>query len=314
MKRLFFLVLSVVFLPLSLFPDYLSFKTIGKYENNAVYTDIQLFGRYAFLVAGNNGVHIFDVSNPYFPKRISVIGSMDHSYAIDVKGFHLYVADGTGGVRIFDIRDKKKPEQISFIPTNQKSLDLKVSGDYCFIADWRGGLRVIDISKPFFPYEVSSWDKSDYVNSIEVVHDYVFFADEKGVLSLLISDAPDSLDDYKRISGVGPVNTLVSDGQLLFAASHERGLLVAEIMDVSRPLVQELPGRYRGIENMFLSGFYLYIVKNGMIKVLNVLVPFNPYISGNISLSAEVSAVYIRGNMLYAACGFDGFKILKISE
>jgi hypothetical protein len=304
----------MILLPLSLFSFDLSFKMVGEYEDNVYYTDVKVLGRYAFLIAGNKGIHIFDVSNPYFPEKISVIESMDYSYAVDIKGFNLYVADGVAGVRIFDIRNKKKPEQISFIPTGRKSLDLVVSGNYCFIADGKGGFRIIDISKPFFPYEVSSWNESNYVNSIEVVHDYAFFSDEEGVLSLSLSGIPDLLGNYKRISSTGPVNKLVSDGRFLFGASEERGLLVAEIMDVSRPLVQELPGKYSGIENMFLSGFYLYVVKDGMVKVLNVLVPFNPYLSGNISLSTEVSAVYIRGNMLYAACGFDGFKILKISE
>ena len=105
MKRLLFFVLQIFFLPFVLFSLSLSFEQIGEYEGNAVYTDVEVSGRYAFLLAGNKGVHIFDVSNTYFPKKISVIESMDRSYAIDVEGFNLYVADGMAGVRIFDIRD-----------------------------------------------------------------------------------------------------------------------------------------------------------------------------------------------------------------
>jgi len=314
MKKLYFFVFLMVFLPFTLFSLYLDFETVGEYEDNAVYTDVKVLGRYAFLVAGNNGVHIFDVSKPYRPTKISVIESMGHSYAIDIKGFKLYVADGAAGVRIFDIRDIRNPEQVSFVPTSHKSLDLKVSGDYCFVADGEGGFRIIDISKPFFPHEILSWDESEYVNSIEVVYDYAYFADKKGILSLFISDDPDSLDNYVRISEIGPVNKVISDGRFLFAASGDRGLLVAEIMDVSHPLVQELSKKYSGIEDFFLSGFYLYIVRDGMIEVFNILVPFNPYFVGNITFPSEISAVYVRGNLIYAACGFDGFKIFKISD
>jgi hypothetical protein len=314
MKRLPIFLLAMSFLPFAIFPFSLSFEQEGEYEDNNIYTGVKVLGRYAFLVAGKDGVHIFDVSNINFPRRISEIGSMDRSHAIDIKGFNLYVADGTAGVRIFNIRNKSKPKQISFIPTKRKSLDLVVSGDYCFVADGAGGFRLIDISKPFFPYEVSSWRGSDYVNSVAVAHDYAFIADEKGILSLLTSNNPDSLAEYKRISEFGPVNKIVSDGRFLFAASSERGLLVAEISDVSHPLLQELPGKYSRIDDMFLSGFYLYVVQNGRVGVLNMLVPFNPYFSGNIYSNTEVSSVCVRGNLVYAACGIDGFKIFKISE
>lgn len=314
MRGLKFFVLLMILLTLSLYPFSLTFKQVGEYEENAVYTDVKVLGSYAFLVAGNRGVHIFDVSNSYSPKKISVIESMDRSYAIDIKGFNLYIADGMAGVRIFDIRNKSKPEQLSFIPTSEKSLDLVVSGDYCFVADGYGGFRIFDISKPFFPREISNWDESDYVNSIEVIHDYAFFGDEKGILSLLTSVEFDSLNQYKRISEFGPVNKIVSDGRFLFAASNERGLLVADISDVSNPLLQELPGKYSRIDNMFLSGFYLYAIQNGQLGVLNMLVPFNPYSSGNLSINTEVVSVFVSGNLVYAACGVDGFKIFKISD
>ena len=314
MKILIFFVLPIIFLPLSLFPFFISFEPLGEYEENAIYTDVEIFGSYAFLIAGNKGVHIFDVSDPYLPRKISVIESMDCSYAIDIKGFNLYIADGMGGVRIFDIRDKIKPEQISFIPASQKSLDVKVSGDYCFVADSRGGVMVIDISKPYFPYDLSSWKESDYVNSIALAHDYAFFSDKKGILSLLISDEPDSLHEYKRIVEFGPTNKIISNGRFVFAASSERGLLVADVSDVSNPLLQELSGKYGSIEDIFLSGFYLYIVQNGRVGVLNMLVPFTPYFSGNIYTDAIVSAVFVRDNLVYAACGADGFRIFKISE
>lgn len=313
MIRLAFFVLILVFISLSLYPFSLSFEQIAEYEENAIYTDVKVVGTYAFLVAGNKGVHVFDVSNPYFPRKISVIESMGRSYAIDVKGFNLYIADGIGGIRIFDIRNKEKPEQLSFIPTSEKSLDLIVSGDYCFVADGEGGFRIIDISDPFFPEEILNWDESDYVNSIEVIHDYAFFSDEKGVWTILVSGAPDSLDEYKRIIELGPVNKIVSDGRYLFAASNERGLLVAEISNISHPLLQELPGKYSGIDDMFLSGFFLYVVQNGTVEVLNMLVPFNPDFSGNIYTNTGISAVSVIGSLVYAACGADGFRIFKIS-
>jgi hypothetical protein len=314
MKRLIFFALLMILLPLSLLSSSIYFEPLGEYEENAVYTDVEVFGRYAFLVAGNKGVHIFDVSNLNLPRKISVIESMDQSYAIDIKGFNLYIADGRAGVRIFDIRNKSKPEQISFIPTSRKALDLMVSGDYCFVADGNGGFRLIDVSKPYFPYEVSSWEESDYVNSIALAHDYAFFADEKGIMSLLITDKPDSLNEYKRISEFSPINKIVSNGRFLFAASSERGLLVAEVSDISHPLLQELPVKYGSIEDMFLSGFYLYVVQNGRLGVLNMLVPFNPYFSGNLYTDAVISAVFVRDNLVYAACGADGFRIFEISE
>jgi hypothetical protein len=314
MKRLFFFFWMIILLPFSIFGFSLSFEEMGEYEDNAFYSDVEVSGKYAFLVAGNRGVHIFDVSNPYFPKKISEIESMDYSYAIAVKGFCLYIADGRGGVRVFDIRDKSKPEQISFMPSDDKALDLVVFGDYCFVADGKGGLLIVDISKPFFPSEISVWKESDYVNSIEVVQDYAFFSDERGVLSLLTSGVPDSLDEYERISDLGPTRKIISDGRFLFAALNEGNLLVMDISNISHPLLQELPGKYGGVRDIFISGFYLYIVQNGRLEVLNMLVPFNPYSSGFFLTVEEVFAISVVGPFVYAACGIDGFRIFKISD
>lgn len=314
MKKLPFLILIIIVLPFELFSFPFSFEQVGEYEENAIYTDISILGTYAFLVAGNRGVHIFDVSDLTFSRKIAVVESMDEVYAMDIDGFNLYVADGMAGVRIFDIRNRKKPELISFIPTTQKALDVMVRGDYCFVAEGKGGFRLIDVSKPAFPYEIIRWNKSENVNTVEVVDEYAYLGDERGILSLLISDNPDSLNEYKRIAGLGSVNEIISDGRFLFASSNERGLFVADVSNISRASVQELSGKYAGIEDMFLSGFYLYVVQKGRIGVVNMLFPFNPYFSGTLYTNDDVAGVFVSGNLLYAACGIDGFKIYKISE
>jgi hypothetical protein len=191
MKRFVSFILLLFFISFRLFSAYFSFETIGEYEGDAVYTKVKVIGRYAFLVAGKKGIHIFDVSKPHVPLKISEIGSMDCSYSLDVKDFKLFIADGTAGIRIFDIRDKKNPKQISFIPASRSSINLEVSGDYCYVAEGEGGLRIIDISKPSFPQEISNW-KSDSVKSVEVVDDHAYLATPKGILILRISK-PDSL-------------------------------------------------------------------------------------------------------------------------
>ncbi len=313
MKNLKFFVWLVICLPFNLFSIYLSFEKIGEYEENAVYTDIKVLGRYAFLVAGNKGVHIFDISNPYHINKVAEIESVDYSYAIDLKGFDLYIADGIGGVRIFDVRNKRDPKQITFIPTSHKSVDLKVSADYCFVADDEGGFRIINISRPVFPEEISIWDESEKVRLIEVVDDYVYLTDEKGILALRFA-SPDSLENYRRLVEAESIKDIFSDDRLLFISSDSRGLLIVDISNISNPLIRELPNKYSGIGDFYLSGFYLYTVQDNIIWALNILTPFNPSPEGKMALSVDVSAVCVSGNLLYAACGFNGFQIFKITE
>jgi hypothetical protein len=312
MKRFIFSILSLFFITFSLFSDILSFETIGEYEGDAVYTKVKVVGRYGFLVAGEKGIQIFDLSRPHMPKKISEIGSMGYSYSLDVKGFRLFLADGAGGVRIFDIRDKENPQQISFIPTNNSSLDLKISGDYCYVAEGKGGLRIIDISKPIFPQEISNW-KSDYVKSVEVVDDFAYLAAQKGILILQISK-PDFLGDSLWINVIDSVDKVVSDGRFIFAYSNKQGLIVSDVSDVEHPLVHKMSDIYIGIEDIFVSGFYLYAVKGNLVWVFNILNPFDPKFEGKAVFPGEVSGIFVNGNLLYAACGFDGFKIIKIEE
>jgi hypothetical protein len=100
----------------------------------------------------------------------------------------------------------------------------------------------------------------------------------------------------------------------MFASSDRKGLLVTDVADIEHPLTQQMPGIYMGIEDIFVSGFYLYIVQKNLIRVFNILVPFNPKLEGSVFFPGEVSGIYVGGNLLYAACGFDGFKIIKIEE
>lgn len=303
----------MIFYPFTLFTMNLSFEKIGGYEENAVYSEVKVIGGFGFLVAKKNGVHIFDLSNPHMPRKISEIESTGRAYSIDIQGLRLFLADGSGGLRIFDIRDKKNPRQISFVPTNYSSLDLQVSGDYCYVAEGKGGLRIIDISKPLFPREISNWNQSGNVIEVKIIGDFAYLATEKGV-SILKVTTPDSIENITSISGFGAINKVVSDGRLLFACNVENDLLVSDISDVKSPLTQKVSRGYSEVKALFLSGFHLYVVRTGAVDVYSILIPFNPQVVGRAIFTGGVVSVYVSGNLLYAASGFDGLEIIKILE
>ncbi|MEA1912254.1 MAG: hypothetical protein U9N06_00245 [candidate division WOR-3 bacterium] len=306
---LFLLLISV-----TLIPERLSLVEIGHFWNNVNYQKVKVVGKYGYLTAGKRGVIIVDLTEPSSPKELSKIETMDYTYSIDIQGLKLYVADGKGGVRIFDIRDKKNPKPIGFIGTNYSSLDIEVSGNYGYVAEGKGGLRILNLSESSFPEEIANWNDSNYIKSLKIVNGYAYLAARKGILVLDITN-PDSLPEPKWIKTIDSVNNIWSDGRWLFASGGEKDFIVADIADCRYPIIQRKPGGYREVNDIHLSGYHLYLAQGNFgLRILNILVPFNPITVSRTILPYNISGICVRGNLLYVTSRYDGLKIYRIRE
>lgn len=128
--------------------------------------DVFVVGKYAYVAAGEMGLQIFDISNPYKPILVGGYDSSGSAQGVFVRGNYAYLADGVEGLRIVDITDPKSPKETGGLaPRNPQgvkkpqkddgvqpgAMDVYVVGNYAFVACGIGGMQVVDITDPTKP-------------------------------------------------------------------------------------------------------------------------------------------------------------------
>lgn len=152
--------------------------------------EISLQGNYAYIAAGEAGVHVMDISNPYYLVEISSYASPAPARSVTLAGSYAYVAAGLAGMRVLDISQPDRPVEVSFLDTLGEANEIAVSGNYAYIADgfadydYRGGLRIVDVSNPLTPQEAGFLHTWADVSRVELWGEYAFLVGYEPILGL----------------------------------------------------------------------------------------------------------------------------------
>jgi hypothetical protein len=65
-----------------------------------------------WLIDGNRGLKIIDISNPAAPTLVDYYDTSDFARGVQVVGNYAYVADGDGGLKIIDVSGFNSPSAI----------------------------------------------------------------------------------------------------------------------------------------------------------------------------------------------------------
>jgi len=267
---------------------------------------LTLYGGYAYVAGGSEGIKIVDISTPDNP---TLVGSFRTAEARDiaVRGEYAFVADGERGLKVLDVSDPRVPAEIGM----RKTMDARaiaLEGDIAFIADGASGLKVIDVSSPVQPTRIGSYATEDACDLI--VHESkLYVADGRGGLRIFdISDSAE-LVEVGHLSGMD-VRSVAVEGFLLYLAAGAGGLIIMDNSDPGGPV--EL-GRYAAAEilDVSVSGTFAYLVdsREGMI-VVDVSDPARPWRFA--ALPAEnTSSVLVREHYAYLATA-SGLQVVHI--
>ncbi|MFH1896998.1 MAG: PQQ-binding-like beta-propeller repeat protein [Candidatus Desantisbacteria bacterium] len=128
--------------------------------------DVFVVGKYAYVAAGELGLQIFDISNPYKPRLLGGFDSSGSAQGVFVRGNYAYLADGVEGLRVVDITDPTAPKEMGGVaPRNPQgvkkpqkdegvqpgAMDVYVTGNYAFVACGIGGVQIVDVTDPTKP-------------------------------------------------------------------------------------------------------------------------------------------------------------------
>ncbi len=282
-------------------------------------SDVHASGHYAYC-AYNNGMQVFDMSDPTDPKPAGRIYFPGKGNGIWVEGNYAYLADDSCGLQIIDISNPRGPVSVGSYDSPAPAMDVIVSGNYAFLADgYDDGLRVVDISDPAHPAACGHYSIPGVTKHIDLWNDYVCVVRETpGGSNLFIINVSDpSNPDYMSLFNLGTSNPqlCVYDHYVLCSAG-DTGLKIVDIEDPAHP---HLSGRLSSnsyiygiaaVENYayYLGGYEDY---RGLV-IVDISDPANPEFLR--CYNADGNALHIDGQNLYVGAQYIGLTLLNISD
>ncbi len=200
---------------------------------NEVY-GIAVSGNYAYVAAANEGLRIFDISDPATPTDT---GYADSGYAYDVAldGDYAYVSgDWRGGMRIINIADPNAASEAGVFISPQNTNGIAAAGDVVYLATTNYGLRTVDVSAPAAAAELGAYNTIADARDVDLSGMNAYVAGSNG---LQIVDATDPTAPL--LASIHPTSGYATaidvTGQYAYAGLNSGGLPIIDIQDSLAP-------------------------------------------------------------------------------
>jgi hypothetical protein len=140
---------------------------------------VDVKGDKAYVAVYENGLQIFDLSEPYYPVFLGSVLTSGHAWDVWVSNDAAYVADFNSGLSIIDVSVPTKPQQIGLVTWAEHYQTAEIvrgEGDVVYVAASGSGLVIIDVSDPVHPVVVSRYrpTRIGYVEGLAVRDNVVY--------------------------------------------------------------------------------------------------------------------------------------------
>jgi hypothetical protein len=189
--------------------------------------DVYVDNNYAYI-SNNDGIAIYDVTNPKDTKRVGSLDIEDGAFGIIVKEGIAYCAGDSSGFIIADVSDPRNPVKLGQYSDGGSAIGVAVSGNFAYVTDTADGLEIIDMSDVSDPTKAGQFFTGGWP-CIYISEDIAYYGDNSGLRAINVS-IPDSPLQISRPSNVGVLDIHVHE-DLLFMASHQHGVRIYNISD-----------------------------------------------------------------------------------
>lgn len=204
-------------------------------------TGIFVADSYAYVIAGNHGLHVIDISTPskphevghyYEPYMMTVSAPVGYR-DVYVSGSYAYVAAGKYGLRVIDVSTPSSPQEIGYYDTPDFFANgVYVANFHAYIADGYG-LRIVDVSEPSRPKEIGFCDTPNSTRGVYVSDSYAYVTSSDNgnggirIIDVSIPAKPKLVGYYDKLSYI---NNVYVSGFYVYVAEHFRGLQIYEFI------------------------------------------------------------------------------------
>lgn len=260
----------------------------------------------------NNGLEIFDYSNPSAPAKVG--GYAKASGGVTMHGDCAYLSRGSLGLQILDVSDPGAPTLLGGYDTAGSASDTFVSGGFAYVADGEPGLQIIDISDPTAPRLVGTCDTPNRASRVSVSGNVACVVDSPQIQVVDVADPtmPRMRGTFKGSAAPLAVQVVES---YAFVACYTAGLY---IVDVSNPDAPTSVGHYetvRPAQDISVSGNYAFVAsEDGGLEVVDISNMKSPKGMGVLPTSGDVFDLKLVGTNAYLADGRAELAIVDVAD
>ena len=243
---------------------------------------------------GNQGVAVFDFSNPSSPKILASVKTDVPFFDITITGQYAYVTAGqrrlpNGELRIYDLSKLSNLTPIGKVVLPEGAVGLVVKDSIAYVGDYASGLYIVDVKDPSNPKILSNFRRSEVdQNKYNQVLDLAKNDPNKleAELSKIFSKATALDQILSKVSPEFIANQLSASGHVWWPETTSNLVLMPNDVD----------------------GMYIVDVAN----------PSNPVQVSHFNLSEDMpnywNTLAVQGNYIYAALDYRGIAVIDISD
>jgi hypothetical protein len=266
-------------------------------------TDVVIDGGFAYVASGDEGVFAIDIQNKFNPQLIGHFDTPGYARKLVLQGNTLFVADGTG-VIVLDVADPFNPLFVTDVPIVPYVYDVDLYGGYLVVSSDDGlhtfliqaGGGIANIASSYFE---NSYDDKQ-VWEVRVRGDLAYIAggaDGFYVLNIRNPNDPILVGEYSI-----PVSEELIGIDLDGDVAHLIERNFHYMFDIQDPTNLKLIDKVAApnCNDIYANGNIAFLAYSDGVIILNETDPYNWAIIQHVSISTNISAVWVQGRYLYA--------------
>lgn len=277
--------------------------------------DFKIIKDHIYISDNPGGLIRLDLKNPGSMERLSFSWLTGFAHV----GKYMYLAHQKSGIEVFAVDDPAAPRKVAEWDELRVSGHMGTDGLYLLLMKGRDGLnlyRLNGLEPPRFVDKV----EDIIVSQILIESDLVIVAGEReGVRLYRIED--DKLVFLSRLKLPFPLDqfsialNLKLEGDILFIANGDAGLMIADIKDPGKPKLLssvQVPGQ---ATDMLIEGDRLYLLcrYNGL-HTIDISNLSDPRLLASVSLTDVWRGLQRDGDLLYIGNRFMGVTAIPFPE
>lgn len=200
--------------------------------------------------------------------------------------------------------------------TPNDSYDVAVDGDYAYVADGVNGLRIFNIETPSAPQLIATLATSGSARGVTLAGDKAYVSDSVTGLHIVDISTP-ALPVLDGSVEMTAYNCAVQ-GNYAYVAAGSDMLQVVSVSDPENPtIVGEFNNHYRIVNDVAISGNYVYLAMDGYVGRLSIADPAAPtgYLGYGVygdSGKSDLGSIHINGGSVFLSQADYGFSVYNL--
>ena len=246
----------------------------GVYETNNTLGAVAARGDLAAAITGQTKVSVLNVSRPIAPSEVATLDFPGNPAALFVKGDIVYVAAGADHFEVLDVSDRSAPFRIAELVGPGIGMGVWVEGNLAYVAT-RVGVAIVDVEKPSEPR----------------VAGYIGLQTGK--------------ERYASVT---------ARGTSMYAACGERGLMIADASDPSKPAIISMTELKGWSHDVWVEEGTAYVAAQKGLALVDVHDAASPRLLNYIDTPGQAVSVVTRNGIAFIGEKNVGIEIYDCSD